>query len=693
MPASTASRRRARSSNTPAHSAKQSATKPTPMTPEDLLRFELLGDPQISPDGSSILFTRKVAGKKSSYDASLWTASTSGRRDERRLTNGTNDGNGRWSPDGTSIAFLRGAKGQRQVHLLPVDGGEARALTSFPEGDFRDLCWSPEGDRLAVAFRPRSDEWTTAAEKVRKETDGSTPPRITESVWYRLDGDGYFQQQRFALYVIDVNTGDHSLVYDEDTLGGFTFDFSPDGTKIAITTNTHAQALSHPEADRIRILDLKKRTLRDVPGLPKGAKTQVRWSPDGKLLAYAGRLGTDGVYSTENLELFICDPARGKSSSLTAKTDHCLLALTLSDTAEANFAPTVVWSADSRSVLTRIGHHGEGHLVRISVDGRKFTWLTSGACDHVIGNVSRKTGDVALLRGNAITIPEVAVATPGAKSARIRMRTARNAALLAERAVVEPTEHWIEAEDGTKVQVWVMEPPRARRRRGPAILQIHGGPHAQYGTTFFHEFQTLVSAGYTVFFSNPRGSKGYGRDFCHAIRGAWGTVDWIDIKAVTSFMQSHPAVDPARMGVMGGSYGGYMTNWVIGSTDVFAGAITDRCVSNLVSMAGNSDYPFDPDRYWVGNFWDRPEQLWASSPIRLLGNATTPTLIIHSEGDLRCNIEQAEQVFTVLQLNNVPSRFVRYPNTTSHGLSRNGPPDLRIHRLQEILDWWKRWLH
>jgi dipeptidyl aminopeptidase/acylaminoacyl peptidase len=143
---------------------------------------------------------------------------------------------------------------------------------------------------------------------------------------------------------------------------------------------------------------------------------------------------------------------------------------------------------------------------------------------------------------------------------------------------------------------------------------------------------------------------------------------------------------------MGGSYGGYMTNWAVSHTDAFRAAITDRCVSNLVSMFGTTDLPEEPDRYWEGNAWDRPEELWRQSPLKYFGSVRTPVLIIHSEGDLRCSIEQAEQVFTALKLRRVPVRLVRYPASTSHGLSRNGPPDLRLHRLEQILAWWKKHL-
>lgn len=268
-----------------------------------------------------------------------------------------------------------------------------------------------------------------------------------------------------------------------------------------------------------------------------------------------------------------------------------------------------------------------------------------------------------------------------------------NGPLLRELQLAPIQSHWIRASDGTRVQTWSMFPFGAStRRKLPAVLEIHGGPHAQYGIGFFHEFQLLAASGYAVFFSNPRGSKGYGEKHCAAIRGSWGGADWMDIQAVLQHMQEHPRVDPKRMGVMGGSYGGYMTNWVIGHTRAFRAAITDRCVSNLVSMAGNSDYLTIPDLYWPGNAWDQPEAQWNASPLKYLGKCRTPTLIIHSEGDLRCNIEQAEQVHAVLTLQGVPVRFVRYPRETSHGMSRSGPPDLRLHRLGEILAWWEKWL-
>lgn len=378
---------------------------------------------------------------------------------------------------------------------------------------------------------------------------------------------------------------------------------------------------------------------------------------------------------------------------MTKNTDYCLLAVALSDTAEVSFGPSLQWRPDSKRILVKIGWHGETHIASVSPTGRNFEFLTSGVFDHDMGNCSADGKLIALSRSTTTSLSEILVGAIGVDSIATTQLTNFNAPLLKTRTLAKPKSTWVKTADGTKVQVWTMLPPGFNpKRKYPAILEIHGGPHAQYGVGFFHEFQMLASAGYIVMYSNPRGSKGYGQAHTAAIKGDWGTADWTDMQAVIEFTREHPNVNPKKMGVMGGSYGGYMTNWIIGHTREFAGAITDRCVSNMVSMGGSSDWLEKEDGYFPGNFWDRPEPRWKQSPIKHIGNARTPTLIIHSEGDLRCNIEQSEQVFVALKLLGVPTRFVRYPRTTSHGMSRSGPPDMRLHRLHQILEWWKKYL-
>jgi acylaminoacyl-peptidase len=672
------------------------------ITPEDLLAFHYLADPQISPDGQHVVFVKKHVGEKNEYVTNLWLVSrnagsargSGGWGDPRQFTNGGRDTQPRWSPDGGRIAFV-GARDKHkpQVFTMSAQGGEATALTQLPEGSIGALRWSPDGRLLAVSFRAQDPQWTQEAKKQREEKGLSDPPRVLDHWWYRLDGDGYFNGQRYHLYLVDTETGEHRVVYNKDTLGFFSFDFSPDSKQIVIGSNTERRAGLKPWNDTLLRLNIATGKTTAIPGLPRGPKDAVKWSPDGKWIAYAGREGPDSTYSTENLELWICDPVKGSGRSLTGGEDSCLMAAPISDTAEVAFAPVFEWSHDGKRIYLNLGWHGEQHLASVRPAGGRITVHTKGARVHNLGSVSAAGRAAALTVGSSTKLDEVHVAEFAADTIATTALTAFNRELLGELQLSTPTSHWVKTPDGNKVHVWVLAPLGFKPgRKYPAILEIHGGPHAQYGVGFFHEFQVLAAAGYAVFYANPRGSKGYGRDHCAAIRGSWGGADWTDIQAVIGFMKKQPHVDPRRMGVMGGSYGGYMTNWAIGHTNDFKAAITDRCVSNLVSMHGSSDFLEPPDLYWPGNAWDRPEALWEQSPLKYFGNVKTPTLIIHSEGDLRCNIEQAEQVFSALKLRNVAAKLIRYPRGTSHGMSRCGPPDMRVHRLQQVLSWWKKYL-
>ncbi len=671
---------------------KPKVSKKRRITPEDLLRFHFVSDPQIAPDGREVVFVKKHVGDKNDHLSNLWVADGDG--EPRQFTSGGKDTHPRWSPSGDRIAFIAGRKKEKpQLYVMWAGGGEAVALTKLPEGSIGTFRWSPDGRLIALTFRSQDPQWTVKAKKERKEKGLSDPPRVLDHYWYRLDGDGYFNRQRYELYLVDTTSGEHRVVYTKDTLGFFTFDFSPDSRQLVISTNADRRAGLKAWNDELLRLDITSGKTTKIPNLPRGPKDGVRWSPDGRWIAYAGLEGPDGIYSTENLELWVCDPVRGDARSLTGGEDYCLLATPFTDTAEVGFRPVLVWNPDSQRVYMQIGWHGESHLASVPPGGGRITFHTTGPRVHQFGNVSADGARMAMTVGSATRLEEIHVADLGGGEVTTEAVTDFNGELFRGLELSPPTAHWVQAPDGTKVQVWLMPPVGAKAGgKHPAILEIHGGPHAQYGVGFFHALQVLAAAGYAVFYSNPRGSKGYGRDHCAAIRGSWGVADWVDVQAVIEFMKTQRSVDPERMGVMGGSYGGYMTNWVIGHTSEFAAAITDRCVSNLVSMFGSSDFLEPPDIYWPGNSWDRPERLWEQSPLKYFGSVKTPTLIIHSEGDLRCNIEQAEQVFSALKLLKVPTRLVRYPRSASHGLSRCGPPDLRLHRLHQILGWWKKYL-
>jgi len=663
------------------------------ITPEELDNLVSVGNPQISPDGSQLLYTRKCV-KDGINHTTIWVAATKGSKKPRELTTSGKDDMPRWSPDGTQVAFMRGGESGSQIFTIDMGGGEAQQLTNFPEGAISEMQWCPKGCKLAVSYRKTEEPYTNAAAEKRKENKESDPPIITESAWYRLDGDGYFGHARFQLYLVDATTGSYNTIWKKDTLGFFSYCWSPKGDKIAIATNTSKHALTDSKPTKIVIHEVASGKNTTLPNCTKGPKDAITWSPNGNYLAWAGREGDESTYSTENLELYVASATKGNAKSITADIDRCLMAVTLSDTGEVAFDSQIRWTSDSKKLLLKIGWHGEEQICSIPRTGGKLKELTSGNAIHSMGNMASDGKTIAMMAGSATTPPEVFVGKITTSKISTKQVSFENTQWCNEHAIATPKEKWITSKDNTKIQCWIMRPPKEAKQKKskPAVLQIHGGPHAQYGWAFFHEFQCLASSGYTVVYCNPRGSKGYGRDHCGAIRNDWGGADWVDMQAVIAMMQKDKNINAKNMGVMGGSYGGYMTNWIVGHCDQFRGAITDRCVSNLVSMGGNSDFADKEDGYFGGNFWSRPEDRWRQSPIAHFGNVETPMLIIHSEGDLRCNIEQGEQVFAALQLRGIESRFVRYPKSTSHGFSRGGAPDLRKHRLHEILSWWKRQL-
>jgi len=682
---------------------RSSARRRRPITAEDVARFRSVSTPRISPDGESLVYSVKCVGDANDDRSQIWVADADGGA-PRAVTNGERDGRPEWSPDGSTVAFVRAADRERpQLALLPVDGGEARTLTDFPEGVIAAYRWAPDGKSLAVSFREQAPEWTKDAREDRERRGLSDPPRVIDDPWYRLDGDGYFEAQRFRLYIVDARSGDHRLVYDQDRYAELSFDFSPDSKQLALCTVRHKQGFARWWTAEIVRLDVASGRVTPLANVPAGLKAGVAWSPDGRFIAWAGTDDEDGTRQGHNHELWTCDAVEGGARSLTSREDFCLLAPTISDTGEVEFAAGFRWAPDSRRIWMQLGWHGETHLASVAARGGRIQLHTKGRKQFRLGDFCDDGSRLALTVESVTRPAEVAVAEVPRIPARAsngeapilepRRLSDVNGELLKELELAKPTSAWVRSADGTRVQMWTMLPPGASaRRKRPAVLEIHGGPHAQYGWAFFHEFQLLAANGYIVFYSNPRGSKGYGQDHCDGNSDAWGGPDWEDLQAVTTHMEEQSFVDADRMGIMGGSFGGYMTLWAIGHTRKFRAAIADRCVSNMVSIWGASDIYLWPDTYFSGNGWDDTEHAWNLSPLKYLGRAKTPTLLIHSEGDLRCNIAESEQVHAALSLLGVPCRFVRYPRNTSHGMSRGGPPDMRVHRLGQILGWWDRWL-
>lgn len=650
-----------------------------PIQPEDLSRVQVPSDPRLSPDWRSVVYAVKLATDKNKYasDLFLWVDG-----DLRQLTSGdTNDSQPRWKPDGSAIAFTSDRnKPKPGLMLLPMSGGEARAVVDLPEGSLASFEWSPDGRHIAFLFRKKAEARTEDAKKKRTESGESEPPLVVETLSWRMDGDGVFGDDRYEVCVVEVASGEWKSVVSKAKDGEYSFCWVDDG-HLAVSYNPSDNPTMEQWHDDIFVIGLDGSSRR-IEGLPTGQKGSLTNLKDGSIaVVFTDR--SEDKFGYKVGRLCYLEFATGAwSDPWQGRTDLDINVWTLSDVKEPAHGARLC-CANGR-LFGDMSREGSTHAYEFLRDG-SMTQLSSGDGDQTLGTADGES--LAFADMSPTTLPEIEIHRSGERV----FRSSHNKALSDEIEFLPGKEHWIESEPGVRVQAWVLRPKGGEKM--PAVIEVHGGPHGMYSCSVFLEMQVLAAAGYVVAWSNPRGSTGYGEDFGRCITGDWGNKDWHDVQAVTDSVKSLEFVDGDRVAIMGGSYGGYMVNWAIGHTDAYKCAITDRCVANLLSKSGNSDYTFVPDGTWPGSAFNGDwEVLWDRSPVKHFANVSTPTLVVHSEGDLRCHVEQGEQVYTFLKMKGVSTRLVRYPSNTSHGMSRSGPPDLRIHRLKEQLNWYAKYL-
>lgn len=663
----------------------------TLITAEDLYRFELITAARLSPDGRYIIYVvQRVDRKTEKKHSNLWLAATgSGRR--RQFTYGDwSDSSPQWSPDGRTIAFLsnRQDEKQSQIYLMPVDGGEARALTSLKDMSIGGFEWSPDGKQFLCTIRRKDQEAITREADEQKKKLGVVARHITTTN-FKGDARGYLPQEKWHIWLINARSGKASQL----TTGEHHEDeavWSPDGQWIAYVSNVSENPDLTPAADDLFIMPAEGGPPRQIK-TPAGHKLLLAWSPDQQWIAYIGTDKPGEWWRNDHVWLV---PADGSTPprNLTGQADMHTLISSGSDTGGGLISPPT-WSPDSRQIYYQVERQGDIRLMSVTVAEEPTVVQVVEAC----GLVGAFTFD-ASQKKLAYTLatqqhpPQLFVrdTVSGQDKQLTRLNT-----WLTRKTLGAIEEVWFEARDGYKLHGWVLTPPDFDPQKTyPSILQIHGGPQTQYDRGFMHEFQFLAANGYVVYWSNPRGGQGYGEAHAGAIWNHWGGVDFTDIVDWVAFVKQRPIIDPQRMGVTGGSYGGYMTNMLIGrAPKLFQAAVTQRCVSNLISMWGSSDanwqfqQTFGDNQPPYANF----EKYWEQSPLKYIGNAQTPTLVIHSEQDLRANQEQGEQLFVALRQQGVATELILFPDE-AHGLSRDGRTDRRVSRLHHILRWFDTYL-
>ncbi len=662
------------------------------ITADDLYRFQLVTDCEISPDGEHVvLCVQRVDQEKEKKCTNLWIVPTRG-GDPRPFTTGDHvDSSPRWSPDGSRIAFLsnRVDEDQPQIHLIPFGGGEAQQLTDM-KGKFGTPEWSPDGQHLLCQFRKKDQDAIEREQDEQKKELGVVSRRI-ERVFYKIDGEGFLPRERWHVWRINVENGEPTQLTDGEVYDELDPRWSPDGREIVFQSNHAEDPDLDPDAVDIFIMSAEGGEPRRLD-TPVGGKQKPVFSPDGEWIAYLGQEGRGNWWKNTALWVVPTDGS-AEARNLTEPLDVAVSCATINDLPGGLPMSPPTWSKDGEQIYVQISKHGNTVLQRVSRDGTDQVLATVVGGDGVVGRFSLDDEQTTLAYLHADMQEPAEVWTCELPEGEPTKRSHVNQALLQEIDLGEVEEVWFEGNAGTELQGWILKPPGFDPAQVyPAVLEIHGGPRTQYGNLFMHEFFFLAAQGYVVFFCNPRGSRGYGEEHARAIWNDWGSVDYDDIMTWVDLVEQRAYVDPQRIGVTGGSYGGYMTNWIIGHTNRFQSAVTQRSVSNLISMYGSSDFNWAfQNEFGKQPPWETFENYWKQSPISHIGSATTPTLVIHSENDLRCPIEQGEQVFVALKKLGVDTEMIRFPDEP-HGLSRGGRTDRRIQRLEHILRWFDRYL-
>ncbi|HLX59629.1 MAG TPA: S9 family peptidase [Ktedonobacteraceae bacterium] len=673
------------------------------ITIEDLYKYKPVSHPRISPDGKRVAFVlTTIDERKQEYRNSIWIVPSEG-GEARRFTAGpANAHSPAWSPDGRWLAFVseregesankdekeqkKLGKGKPQLWLISTSGGEARQLTFMQHGASSPV-WSPDSKHILFSAPVGPADEETA--------DGKPLPkvRVIDRLWYRLDGVGYIYERRSHLFLIDANGGEAQQLTDGDWDDSDAA-WSPDGSHIAFTSSREEDRWRFPNPDvyTLAFNDGKAGELHCLTDSSM-ACSAPSWSPDGQTIAFLASLK---IRSGGHTDIYTIPANAGRSAAtcLTWDFEGSFQDWTNSDIGDEHLAPAPAWSSDGKTIYGLATHRGASRIFALALGGadKQPPTLTPGDIHVRDFSIDRSANKMALLIGSPTRVQEIFVRATTA-SGELRRVTGFNEELLSEMALSTPEYMPYTGVDGWPMDGWVMKPHDFDpSKKYPLIVEIHGGPATQYGFGYFHEMQLLTAAGYVVLFTNPRGSLGYGRNFSLAVRGAWGEKDSLDIMAGVDALLQKGYIDEQRMGITGGSYGGFMTNWLISHNNRFKVAVTDRSVTNIASGFGSSDFGWVfADDELDTTPWEDLERYMQMSPISYVKNIHTPLLIIHSEQDLRCNIEQAEQLFAALKYMGREVLLVRFEGQ-SHGMSRGGHPKLRIERLKHILGWFEKHL-
>jgi dipeptidyl aminopeptidase/acylaminoacyl peptidase len=686
----------------------QTSTPPRrAITDKDIFDFVWVADPELSPDGTRVAFTRVVVDeKRTGYETSIWMVPAAG-GDPVRLTNGKHDAQPRWSPDGKVIAFVRGGeKGDdgkpkpSQIALLPLAGGEARVITDLAKGGAGPV-WSPDGKRIAFMSSTLPEDTEKAAHKKNAsaselQSEHESDVQVINRAVYRNNDEGFLDPKHHQhIWVIDVPASfddqPKPLQLTSGNYGEREIRWSNDGSRIDFLTSHIDEPYYEQPSTEIYSVAAIGGTTEKLASIPMGIG-DFTLSPDGRRAAFHGEI-TQPVRSYSQPDLWVMDlEPNAQPRNLTSDYDFDVGSAVFGD----NAAPrgggglTLHWSPDGKSIYDIVAKQGRTPIIRVDAQSGAVTEITHG--DEAVFDFSM-TPDarsiVALISTPTIIGDLFAIAPNGAQT----RLTDFNHKLWSQLNLTEPDEINYKTFDGRNIQGWIQKPPDFDpHKKYPMILDIHGGPHAAYGWVFDHEFQWMAAKGYVVLYVNPRGSTSYGQEFGNIIQYHYPGDDYRDLMAGVDEVLKRGYVDEHKLAVTGGSGGGVLTDWTVTQTDRFAAAVSQRDISNWASWWYTADFTLFQPRWFKAPPFQDPQDYANRSAITFVEKIHTPIMFVLGEDDSRTPPDSGgEQLFRALKYLKRPTSMVMFPRET-HELSRSGEPWHRVERLDYIVGWFDKWI-